>query len=169
MGDDEDCGTLGDLIADPGAAQAFQDAEDRLYMEHLRSILENALGKIPVQQADILRRRYYQNQGLKESAAAEGVYGDTVRQWQEKGLRALRRPQIIRELRQFVEERTPYYLQVGVSEFHRTGESAVEKIVIRRERLAERRQARSSNVSGDYIDAVKDPQDTHSRSPHRSF
>ena len=149
MGDDEDCGTLGDLIADPSAAQAFQDAEDQLYMEHLRSVLENVLGKIPVQQADILRRRFYQNQGLKEIAAAEGVYGNTVRQWQEKGLRALRRPQIIQELRQFVEGRTPYYLQVGVSEFQRTGESAVEKIVIGREQLAEQRETRAASVGGD--------------------
>lgn len=130
--------SIGDLLADPDAAQEFQNAEDRVYQEQLHKALEKALEQIPDQQADTLRRRFFQNQGLKEIAAAEGVYSETVRQWQEKGLRALRRPQIIREIRQFIEDRTPYYMHVGVSEFQRTGESAVEKIVIRRERLAER-------------------------------
>ena len=135
---DEESDTLGDFIPDPSAIQAFEDAEDRLYQEELHEVLENVLGKLPTQQSDILRRRFFQNQGLKEIAAAEGVYDKTVRQWQEKGLRALRNPQVIRELWQFVEERTPYYLHVGVSEFQRTGESAVEKIVFQREQLAEK-------------------------------
>lgn len=135
---DEGTDALRDFIPDTSAVQAFQDAEDQIYFEQLHDVLDNALEKLPTQQGDTLRRRFFQNQGLKEIAAAEGVYSETVRQWQEKGLRALRRPQIIREIRQFIEDQTPYYLHVGVSEFQRTGESAVEKIVIHRERLAER-------------------------------
>lgn len=133
--DDDGDEALEDCIPDPSAAQAFQDTEDRVYFEQLHDVLENEISKLPEHQGDTLRRRYFQSQGIKEIAAAEGVYDKTVRQWQEKGLQALRHPQVIQELRQFVEERTPYYLHVGVSEFLRTGESAVEKIVFRREQL----------------------------------
>lgn len=45
-------------------------------------------------------------------------------------------------VQQFVEDRTPYYLRVGVSEFQRTGECTVERIAIRRERLMESRADR---------------------------
>lgn len=72
---------------------------------------------------------------LKQAAADTGVYPETVRQLEHKALRALRRR---RELRQFVEQRTPYYLRVGAAEFQRTGDSAVERIVFKREKLMER-------------------------------
>lgn len=157
--------TIGDLIADPGAAQNFQDAEDRLYLEQLHNALEKALDELPDRQGDTLRRRFYQNRSLEEIAAAEGISGEAVRQWQMKGLRELRKQQ---ELQRFVEERTPYYLRVGISDFQRTGESAVERIVFRREKLAELRAERpkldraqlevqAASVGEDYINAVEDP------------
>lgn len=164
VGDDSDT-AIGELIADPGAAQDFRDAEDRLFLEQLHDALEKALDDLPAHQGDTLRRRFYQARSLEEIAAAEGVYGETVRQWQMKGLRTLRER---RDLQQFVEERTPYYLRVGVGEFQRTGESAVERIVIRRERLAEPRaerprldrdrlEAQAANVGESYINAIGDP------------
>lgn len=135
IGDDEDGTALGDFQADPQAVQAFEDVEQGVYREQLHTAMEEALGALPARQRDTLRRRFYQLRTLEEIAAAEGVYRETVRQWQEKGLRALR---CSRELQQFVEERTPYYLRVGVGQFQRTGESAVERIVIRREQLREK-------------------------------
>lgn len=150
-----------DLIADPDAAQGFQDAEDRVYREQLRGALEKALDELPARQGDTLRRRFYQSQSLREIAAAEGVYPEAVRQWQEKGLRALRRR---RELQQFVETRTPYYGHWGA----RTGERTTEMIVLKRERLTEPRderpsldrellEAQAAGVSRDYIDSIADP------------
>lgn len=150
---------------DPAAALALQDAEDGIWLEQLHDALEKALTELPAQQGGTLRSRSYQAYTLEEIAAAEGVHKETVRQWQMKGLQALRRR---RELRQFVEERTPYYLRVGISEFQRTGESAVERIVIRRERLAEpkaerpkldraRLEEQAATVGEDYINAIEDP------------
>ena len=126
---DEDSAALGDLIPDPGAAQAFQNIEDRIYLERLHSALEKALDELPDQQGGTLRRRFYQGWSLAEIAAAEGVYGETVRQWQLKALRALRRR---RDLRQFVEVRTPYYRRWSAQ----SGERTTEMIVLKRERLA---------------------------------
>ena len=165
VGEDEGGDTLGDFQADPQAAQAFEDAERRVFLEQLRTAMEAALESLPVRQRDTLRGRFYQAHTLEEIAAAEGVYKETVRQWQMKGLRALRQH---RELQQFVEERTPYYLRVGVGDFLRTGESAVERIVIIRERLAEPRAERpkldrarleeqAAAAGEDYINAIEDP------------
>ena len=162
---DEEANALGDFIPDHDAVQDFQDAEDRLYLEQLHNVLEKALDELPDQQSDAIRRHFYQNRSLEEIAAAEGISGEAVRQRQEKGLRALRQQ---RDLQQFVEDRTPYYLRVGVSEFKRTGESAVERIVFRREQLMEPRaeppkldrmrlEAQAASAGEDYINGIENP------------
>lgn len=163
VGEDGDT-TIGELIADPRAHQDFQNAEDRLYLEQLHDALEKAMELLPAQQSDTIRRRFYENQSLDEIAAVEGVCGETVRLRQMKGLRTLRDQQ---ELQRFVEERTPYYMRVGVADFQRTGESAVERIVFRRERLTELRAERpkldrvqmetqAAELGEDYINAIDD-------------
>lgn len=165
IGEDEGGDTLGDFQTDPQAAQAFENVEQKVYREQLHTAMEEALESLPARQRDTLRSRFYQAHTLEEIAAAEGATKETVRQWQMKGLRALRQH---RELQQFVEERTPYYLHVGVAEFQRTGESAVERIVIRRERLAApkaerpklaraRLEEQAASVGEDYINAIEDP------------
>ena len=154
-----------DLIADPGATQDFRDVEERLYLEQLHNALEKALDELPDRQGDTLRRRFYQNRSLEEIADDEGISGEAVRQWQMKGLQKLRQQQ---ELQRFVEERTPYYLRVGVSDFQRNGESAVERIVFRREKLSKpqterpkmdraQMEAQAASVGENYINAVEDP------------
>ena len=162
----EDSSTaIGELIADPAAALALQDAEDGIWLEQLHDALEKALDELPAHQGDTLRYRFYQTRSLEEIAAAEGVSKEAVRLWQSKGLQALRQES---ELQPFVEKRTPYYLHVGVAEFQRTGESAVERIVIRRERMTKPRAKRprldynqletqAASVSQDYINTIEDP------------
>lgn len=131
-GEDDGESTVGEFQADPAAVQAFEDAEHRLYLDQLHDALEGMLATLPAQQSGTLRRRYYQWQTLDEIAAADGVYKETVRQWQEKGLRALRRDW--KKLAQFVEDRTPYYCNWSAQ----SGERTTEMITLRREELAER-------------------------------
>lgn len=122
-------GTWADLQEDPAAAQALQDVEDGIWRKQLREALAAALTELPDNQAETLRRRYYAGQTLEQTTAATGVYPETARQRERKALRALRRRQ---ELQQFVEERTPYYMNISA----RTGERTTEMIVLKRERLA---------------------------------
>lgn len=160
VGDEADGDTLGDLQADPAASQGFQDAETRLYLEQLHDALEKAMNRLSARQGDTLRRRFYQNRSLEEIAADENVTKEAVRQWQMKGLRALREQQ---ELQQFVEDRTPYYMNVSA----KSGERTVERIVIKRERLTECRDPRrldraklealAAGLSPDDINAMEDP------------
>ncbi len=66
---------------------------------------------------------------MAQTAAETNVSQETVRQRERKALRALGRR---RELLQFVELRTNYYLNLSA----KTGERTVEAIVLRREELA---------------------------------
>lgn len=131
---DEDGTIIGDIIEDTCAAQDFQNAEDKIWNEELHSALEKALDTLPDAQSDTLRRKYYRGQTLDEIAAEKGVYKETVRQWQNKAFRGMRKPNVSRSLRQFIEIRTPYYAHVN---FRQTGERTVEMIVLKRETLAE--------------------------------
>ena len=128
IGEEDDGGTLGDFIPDPSAVQAFQDVEERLYLEQLHAALERAMGTLEADEEAFIRARYYQGRTLEE-------IGPQARTLESHALVKLRRSRVRRELEQFVEQRTPYYLRVGVQTFQNTGESAVERIFFKREQM----------------------------------
>lgn len=132
IGEEDDGGTVGDLIPDPSAVQAFQDVEEKLYQEQLHAALERALGTLEDDEEAVIRARYYQGRTLEEI----GPQGPATA---ASALKKLRRPQARKELEQFIEQRTPYYLRVGVQTFQNTGESAVERIFFKREQMRETR------------------------------
>lgn len=91
--DDEDGGsaTLGDLQEDPAAAAELDAVEDKLFQEQLHSALEEALAKLTDREADVLRRRYYQQQPLREVGEAYGVAWSRAQQVEKAAMRKLRR------------------------------------------------------------------------------
>lgn len=129
--DDEGSGAFGAFIPDPRAAQALQDVEEQLYQEQLHAALERALGTLEDDEGATIRARYYQGRTLEE-------IGPQARTLESRALVKLRRPQARKELEQFIEQRTPYYLRVGVQTFQNTGESAVERIFFKREQMREK-------------------------------
>ena len=129
--DDEGSGAFGDFIPDPRAAQALQDVEEKLYQEQLHAALERALGTLEADEEAVIRARYYQGRTPEET-------GPQARKLESHAFVKLRRPQVRRELEQFIEQRTPYYLRVGVQTFQNTGESAVERIFFKREQMREK-------------------------------
>lgn len=130
--DDEGSGAFGDFIPDPRAAQALQDVEEQQYQEQLHAALERALGTLEDDEEAVIRARYYQGRTFEE-------IGPQAPATAASALRKLRRPQARKELEQFIEQRTPYYLRVGVQTFQNTGESAVERIFFKREQMREKR------------------------------
>lgn len=133
--------TVGDAVADDGAQAAFEDAEHRIYLEQLHSEMEGALAKLTAQQADILRRRYYNCETLQSIGTERHISPEAVRQEECRGLRYLRRPKIFRRLYRFaypeaeyrIDQKTNFYRRSGVSRFNSTGSSSVEEMVIMRE------------------------------------
>ncbi len=91
--DDEDGGsaTLGDLKEDATAAAELDAVEDKLFQEQLHSALEEALAKLTDREADVLRRRYYQQQPLREVGEAYGVAWSRAQQVEKAAMRKRRR------------------------------------------------------------------------------
>lgn len=131
--------TLADAIEAPDAAQSFEEAERVVWLEDLRRTLGAALDELPEKQRETVTAHYYQGKTFREIAEEYGVSLEGVRQYERKAFATLRRNRHKNRLADFVEERTPYYLRVGVSRFNTTGNSAVEEIALIRERLREGR------------------------------
>ncbi|MCI7744309.1 hypothetical protein MSS88_05795, partial [bacterium] len=97
--DDDDGGsaTLGDLQEDPAAAAELDAVEDEVFREQLHSAMEEALAKLTDREADVLRRRYYQQQPLREVGAAYDVAASRAQQIERTALHKLgRNPKLCR-------------------------------------------------------------------------
>lgn len=129
--------TLADAIEAPEAAQSFEEVERRVWLEDLRRALNHALKDLPEKQRETVTAHYYQGKTFREIAEEYGVSLEGARQYERKALSTLWRNRHKNRLADFVEDRTPYYLRVGASRFNTTGSSAVEEIVLIRERLRE--------------------------------
>lgn len=133
--DDESGDTLGDILADPGVDGQFEAVEQKIYIEQLRSALLDVVDKLPPQQADTIRHRYFEGQTYAEIGKGLEVSTSRAQQLEDEALRKLRSPEAIKRLESFVDSRTPYFLPVGPPEFQRNHTSSVETIVFLRERL----------------------------------
>lgn len=132
--DDPDGSTLADIVQDP--RDQIAEAEDRIYNEELHAALETALSGLPERQRAVLRALYFQNLTFKQSAAVMGVSTGVIGQLQRDGLIRIRQSAAKRKLERFLDNETNFYQHVSVDKFNQTHESAVEKIVLRRDRLS---------------------------------
>ena len=80
---------LGDTIPDPAAEKAIDAVAAADMAQRLHGALENALATLPQEQADALRTKYYEERPADARAC-------------QKGLRALRHPNISKELKDFL-------------------------------------------------------------------
>lgn len=123
--------TVADTMEDQGAAQDFEEVEHREWLEQLRQALGDALAKLPPEQAE-LRKRYFENMTQEDAAVALGVDKNTGRAYEARAMRTLRDRRTNQRLREFVEDRTPYYSGTGLGAFQRGG-SQPERLAILRE------------------------------------
>ena len=140
LGDDPDGDTLGDLQADP--RDRIEEADRRIWLAQLRAAVVNALNDLPPEQRETLRRRYWDGLTLEEAAAEEGVTVYAIRAREKKALQMIRQRRRLagfsEEYQAYIDERTPWFMQVGISTFNNTHSSAVEELAVCRERMAER-------------------------------
>ena len=137
ISDDDPDLFLGDTVADPN--DPFEECEREIWLEQLGKALEAALQDLPKDQADILRRRYYDGNTLAEIAEDMNASGTAVKSKETKGLRKIRTGRHGPQLAQFnkawaeIDRRTPWFYSVSVERYQRTRMSAVEILAIRRE------------------------------------
>lgn len=135
IGADADGQTLADTI--PAAVDYLTEAEERQNGRELRRALDDALRRVPVQRARRIDMHYF---GGMSYAQINAVCGDKMAyQYIRRGLRDMRQDA---ELRRKLDGLTPFYLQVGIESFRNTRESAVERIVFKRDRIFQALQAK---------------------------
>jgi len=125
--------TIGDTIPDP--QDAYEDIEREICNEQLRAALERQLDTIRPECASVIREHYMQGKTFESIGAERGFSTQWARQLENKGIRLLRKPWRINELREFIELTTPYYRHIGVEQFLNTGISATEYAVLYREHI----------------------------------
>ena len=86
-GEDEDI-TLLDTIADSG--NDMLKAEEKIYLAKLHGDLQKSLDNIPVEEADIIRQRYFEGKERKEVAQSINMNVGAVRTREGNALRHLR-------------------------------------------------------------------------------
>lgn len=146
--DDTDGGsaTLGDLQEEPAAAQAFQAAEEELYTEELHAALEEALNKLTLRQADIIRRHYFGGKSFAEIAREDGTTLNAARNHEVNAFIALRQnPALVRWHDDIIS--TKAWTGTGWNAWNRYGsveervtEYIEKKEAERRERIEQRRR-----------------------------
>lgn len=77
--------TIAELIEDPGAAEDFQNAEHRLYLEQLQTAIESALAQLPENQRTAVREKFWGGKTVDDKVL-------------RAALRTLRHPRISRTL-----------------------------------------------------------------------
>ena len=121
-----------EMLADP-EAEFEDDVIEEVAKEQLKKAVEEILGEIPPDLAQVLRLRM-QDATLKECAAACGVSSERVRQKQRAAEKLLKKPEYADRLRPFYTD--DEYLSAGLkrtnySYWKYTGYSSTEKAVER--------------------------------------
>ena len=123
--------TFGDTIADP--ENHYENVLDDLEREELKGVLWTLVDDLPGKAPEVLRMRYQQELTLKETGEAMGINMEAVRQWQQKGLRELRKPSRSNLLREFYRDGEIYSRGVvggGVGTFDRSWTSSTERTAL---------------------------------------
>lgn len=102
-GEDDDLSLL-ELVEDPTAAGAFEDAEEREYTKQLHEALQKAMDTLDKQQGEVLRARYYDGLTLKSYAQKVDETPERIRQIEAKALRNMRNGKRVGLLRPFMLE-----------------------------------------------------------------
>lgn len=139
--EDEGSSTRGETIPDPAATQAFQQAEDGIYTDELHETLETAMAEnLTAREADVLRRRYYDEQSLQAIGDDFGVCRSRIQAIEQKAFRQLKQNE---QLARWADEILFGYAWHGTGfSAWANGGSVEERAVERLERMKAERQAR---------------------------
>ena len=130
--DDQEGGTLADLVQDPGA-DAEAAAMDPLFIQERKRAVWAAVDSLKPQEGEAIRMYYRQGLTYDQAAALSGVSRQQIRASLARGIRRLRTEPRYKELREFVDLSPVYGRAIrgtGSGTFHRTATSANEKTAL---------------------------------------
>ena len=126
--DDQEGGTLADLVQDPGA-DAEAAAMDPLFIQERKRAVWAAVDSLRPKEGEAVRMYYGQGLTYDQAAALSGVTRERIRQMLAKGIRRLRTEPRYKALREFVDLSPVYGRAIrgtGSGTFNRTFTSATE-------------------------------------------
>lgn len=138
--DEADGSLLGDFIPDKRATATMESVEEKIWREQLRDAVDAAMLRIPEEQSEILRMRFWDNMTLEEVGQRKGFGKEYARQLENKGLRQLRQPRNACHLKPFYDFN--FYCHSSLVAFRQTGMSIQERYLIIEEERKEREALR---------------------------
>lgn len=99
IGDGEDGRTLVELIADENSSAPFEDIEDSLERETLSKSLHEAVETLNEQEQAVINGKYFKNMSFTAISHEMNISGERVGQIHRKAIYNLRKPRILRRLR----------------------------------------------------------------------
>lgn len=126
--------SLRDFQPDPGAEEAFDQAEQSIYQQQLHDALEAELDTLPGECAEVIRRAYFGGETRKEIARQMGCKEDRVYRLRQKALQQLHRKS---RLQRFLQDTSFGYTGVRFSSWEHGG-SVQERLVERLDPLPKR-------------------------------
>lgn len=122
-----------DLLAD----ETIPEADAGLLEEERKQTVRDAVDRLNPDQREVVRLRYFSGKTIKEAAAEMDITPVRAVTIWNNARQHLRRDRYLKALAE-VNRRTPYLLGVGVTRFNSTFTSAVEELVLLRERLLQK-------------------------------
>jgi RNA polymerase sporulation-specific sigma factor len=95
--------TLGDTITDESAEAAMEQVQDEWQRALLRECLEGCLSGCPVDQAEVIRARFFEGKTLQAIADQREVPRERIRQLEAKGMRQFRKWSNLKKLQPYLE------------------------------------------------------------------
>jgi RNA polymerase sigma-B factor len=127
---DETEDTRLDMVAD----ESIPDPDDALIAEDLRQTVRDAVNRLQEEQREVIALRFFEGLTYQETAAQMQIPQIKAKQIYNNAKRNLRHDRYLRALAE-VNRNTNYMRHVGVMQFNNTMTSAVEDIVMWRERM----------------------------------
>lgn len=131
----------------PSNTDVEADVIENVSNQELHNALEAALKTLTKTQEKILRGIFYDNMTMEQLAETASCTHQNISLEKGKALEKLYRERKENNLENFLEARTNYHQKMGLKEFKNSGVSVVEKIVLKREKLATEWLRKHYNIS----------------------
>lgn len=127
ISDEQGSHSLAEIIPDPRAEEAFENVEEQLYLEKLRTDLNKALSTLTPRQELCVRQFYLEGKTQAAIAKSLNVTETSIRNRRQAGLAALRRCANLQDYRAI---QYAHAYQGGLNAWKHTGSSIQERIVM---------------------------------------
>lgn len=145
--DDGGYATLSDTIADP--RDDMKAVEDAMYAVYVSDTVRKAVDSLGERQRLCIALRYLDGKTQKEIGEQLHVSSQRVHQMERDGLRRLRKCKYTPELSEIYYGSRDYYKGTGRTAYMRTGTSAPERELLRKEEFDRRYQGAAKKLSRD--------------------